>query len=67
MFNACVSQGATVNIGDLIEKTDAIGQDGKVWTAAAGQGTVGVALTGGTGDAVGSVFVRGIFVKNEVF
>jgi hypothetical protein len=66
IFNACVANGATVNVGDTLEKTDLVGQGGKVWSGA-GQGTIGVALTGGLGDAGGSVFVRGIFVKNEVF
>ena len=66
VFNACVANGATVTVGDTIEKTDIIGQGGKVWSGA-GQGTVGVALTGGTGNIAGTVFVRGIFVKNEVF
>jgi hypothetical protein len=66
VFNACVSLGATINVGDHIEKTDTPGQDGKLWSAVAGIGTIGVALTGGTGDAAGSVFVKGLFIKNEV-
>jgi hypothetical protein len=63
---ACVASGASISIGDTIEVTDIVGQNGKFW-AGSGQGVVGVALTGGTGNAGGTVFVRGIFVKNEVF
>ena len=65
-FRACVASGATVAIGNTVEVTDIVGQNGKIW-AGSGQGVVGVALTSGTGNAGGTVFVRGIFVKNEVF
>jgi hypothetical protein len=66
IFTACISNTRTINIGDLIEKTDDPTQDGRVWAVAPGVGSVGVALSSGTGDAAGSVFVRGIFLKNEV-
>jgi hypothetical protein len=67
VFNACVANGATVSIGNLVEKTDIAGQDGKVWTAPAGAGSLGIALNTVTGDVGGTQFIRGVFVKNEVF
>jgi hypothetical protein len=66
VYRACVEQNRVISIGDQIEKSDTVGQEGKVFSAASSAGTFGIALTAGTGDVNGTVFVSGIFMKNEL-
>jgi len=67
IFEAVIQNGETINAGDLVEKSDVGGQDGRVFAAAASTGTFGVCLVGGTGDAGGTVRIKGLFKKNESF
>lgn len=65
IFNAIVQTGATVSIGDLVEKSDL--NTGRIWSAGPSVGAFGIALTSGTGDVGGTVSVRCMFLKNESF
>ena len=68
VWEACLLNGNTVVPGDPIEKSDTGGANvGRVQTSAPSVGSFGIALTGGTGDAGGTVFIRGVFRKNESF
>jgi hypothetical protein len=69
VFEGTVQNGDTIEIGDMLEKSDVAGQDGRLVGNAAGvasPGTFAVAISGGTGDSQGTVKVRGIFIKNEL-
>jgi hypothetical protein len=70
VFEASVQAGLTVSIGEHIEKSD--NEDFRnagrvVGLAAASIGTFGVALTTVTGNTAGTVYVKGIYIKNETF
>jgi len=67
VFLATPANGATINIGDLCEKSDTIGQNGRIVATAPSVGSVLIALSSGTGDAIGSVKVLCMFKKNESF
>jgi len=67
IFSAVVQNGTTITPGDLLEKSDTVGQDGRVYNPSPSVGTFAVALTQGVGDAGGTVQVRGLFIKNESF
>lgn len=68
VWEACLLEGNTVEPGDPIEKSGTGGVNlGRVETAPTSRGTFGIALTGGTGDVGGTVFIRGIYKKNESF
>lgn len=66
-FFASVINTLTVNIGDLCEKADTVGQDGRIGSAPASAGTVLVALGNATGNVDGSNKVLCMFKKNESF
>lgn len=74
IFEACVENGITINIGEKLEVSNfgaPIGvNDGRVSGTAAGTGSIGqfgIAMSSGTGDLAGTVFIRGIYAKNEAF
>lgn len=64
VFTAVVENGETINIGGAVHYSSS--DDGRV-VQVTGDGTIGVALTSGTGDAAGTVTIRGLFTKNEIF
>ena len=66
-FLCTVVNGATVNIGDVCEKSDVAGQDGRIVTTAPSADHTVVALGSGTGDVAGTVKVLCMFKKNESF
>ena len=70
LFSAVVQSGFTTTVGGHIEKSDALLDDGRVVTNPAGTGspgTFGVALEAVTGDVAGTVKVRGMYLRNEIF
>jgi hypothetical protein len=67
LFECSVQSGAAVSIGDLVEKSPVVGQDGRIISPAIKAGTFGIALTAGVGSVDGSVRVLVAFKKNEVF
>ena len=64
IFEAVVQSGITISIGDAVEKSGTT--SGRV-TTGADEGIFGVALSAGTGDAGGTVTIRGLFARNELF
>jgi hypothetical protein len=65
LFEIVVERGATVNIGDTLEKSNTLGQDGRVLSPAVKEGAFAIALTGGTGDIPGTVRVLASYLKSE--
>jgi len=67
VFIGTPANGATIAIGDLCEKSDVNGQDGRIVSTAPSVGSSLIALSNGTGDASGSVKCLFMFKKNESF
>ena len=67
IFEVVVQDTATVNIGNLIEKSDVSGQDGRCIPAAASDGSFAVALSSGTGNPGGTVKIKAILKHSESF
>jgi hypothetical protein len=65
LFEIVVERGATVNIGDTLEKSNTLGQDGRVLSPAVKEGAFAIALTAGTGDIPGTVRVLASYMKSE--
>ena len=66
-FLVTLAFNASVLPGNFLEKSDDLGQEGRVFAAAASVGTVAIALTGGVGDVGGTVSVLALFKKAESF
>lgn len=66
VFEAVVEAGVAVVPGNPLEKSDTL-NSGRVIPVLPSVGHFGIALTGGTGDVGGTVTVKGLFTKNEVF
>ena len=67
LFECSVQNLAIIAIGDPVEKSAVVGQDGRIVSPAVKAGTFGVALTAGVGVVDGSVRVLVAFKKSEVF
>lgn len=60
-----VQTNVVITAGQALEKSD--NEAGRIISSNQSPGTFGIALTGGTGVADGSVTVRALFVRNELF
>jgi hypothetical protein len=70
VFEACVQNGETITIGQFLEKSgngSAANQGRVTGSNSASIGTFGIALTTATGDGAGTVFIKGLYKKNESF
>lgn len=66
-FFCTVQAGATVSAGNLCEKSDVPGQDGRILATAASVGSSMIALTSGTGNVAGTVKVLCLKKHSESF
>lgn len=66
-FLISVASGATVNAGDLVEKSDVPGQDGRCVTTQSSPGSTFIALTSNTGNVAGTNTVLCMYKKSESF
>jgi hypothetical protein len=67
MFLVTIENGVSVSIGDLMEKSDTPGQDGRATTFAASVGSALVCLENVTGNASGSNKAHCMFKRSEIF
>ena len=66
LFRCIVEDGATIIPGNTLVKSSVDLGRCKADVLGPVPGAFGVALTGGTGDAGGTVTVRGLFIRNDV-
>jgi hypothetical protein len=70
VFEGCVQNGETIEIGQFLEKSGSGSNtnDGRITgNNTPSIGTFGVSITSATGNSAGTIFIKGIYRKNESY